>query len=58
VQIQAQIPVEIVDVIQAIILLFLAADILVRRAFRIRAARSQVTELQTVTKSYGGQAAR
>jgi ABC-type uncharacterized transport system permease subunit len=57
-QIKAQIPVEIVDVIQAIILLFLAADILVRRAFRIRAARAQVTELQTVTKSYGGQAVR
>ncbi len=57
-QVQAQIPVEIVDVIQGIILLFLAADILVRRLFRIRAAQAQVTELQTVTKSYGGQAAR
>jgi simple sugar transport system permease protein len=57
-QIQAQIPVEIVDVIQAIILLFIAADVLVRKAFHIRAARSQVTELETVTKSYGSQAAR
>ena len=57
-QIQAQIPVEMVDVIQGIILLFLTADILVRRAFRLKAPRAQVAELQTVTKSYGGQAAR
>ena len=37
-QVLAGIPVEIVDVIQAIILLFLAADVVVRRLFRIRAA--------------------
>ena len=52
-QIQAQIPVEIVDVIQAVILLFLAADIVVRRLFRIRAAGA-IVDLKTVTKSYGG----
>jgi general nucleoside transport system permease protein len=52
-QIQAQIPVEIVDVIQAVILLFLAADIVVRRLFRIRAAGALV-DLKTVTRSYGG----
>jgi simple sugar transport system permease protein len=51
-QIQAQIPVEIVDVMQAVILLFLAADIVVRRLFRIRAAGALV-DLKTVTKSYG-----
>ena len=38
-QVKAGIPVEIVDVIQAIILLFLAADVVVRRLFRIRARR-------------------
>ena len=57
-QLDAGIPVEIIDVLQAIILFFLAADILVRRIFRIRAARVGVDELQTVTRSYGEQAAR
>jgi simple sugar transport system permease protein len=52
-QIQAEIPVEIVDVIQAVILLFLAADVVVRRLFRIRAAGG-IQELETVTSSYGG----
>ncbi len=52
-QIQAEIPVEIVDVIQAVILLFLAADVVVRRLFRIRAAGG-IPELETITSSYGG----
>ncbi|MBA3777935.1 MAG: ABC transporter permease [Chloroflexi bacterium] len=57
-QIEARIPVEIIDVIQAVILLFLAADVIVRRILRLRAARSGVDEIQTVTRSYGEQAAR
>ena len=57
-QLDAGIPVEIIDVLQGIILLFLAADILVRRLLRLRAARAGVDELQTVTRSYGEQAAR
>ena len=57
-QLDAGIPVEIIDVLQAIILFFLAADILVRRLLRVRAARTGVDELQTVTRSYGEQAAR
>jgi general nucleoside transport system permease protein len=57
-QLDAAIPVEIIDVLQGIILLFLAADILVRRLLRLRAARVGVDELQTVTRSYGEQAAR
>jgi simple sugar transport system permease protein len=52
-QIKAGIPVEIIDVIQATILLFLAADIVVRRLLRIRAPGSEPTELQTVTRTYG-----
>ncbi len=56
-QIDAGIPVEIIDVIQAVILLFLAADLIVRRILRLRAARATVDELQTVTRSYGEQAA-
>ena len=51
--VKAGIPVEIVDVIQAIILLFLAADIVVRRLFRIRAAGG-IADLKTVTQSYAG----
>ena len=57
-QLDAGIPVEIIDVLQGIILLFLAADILVRRMLRIRVARAGVDELQTVTRSYGEQTAR
>lgn len=52
-QIEAGIPVEIIDVIQALILLFLAADIVIRRLLRIRAASAEPDELQTVTKTYG-----
>lgn len=54
-QVLANIPVEIIDVIQAVILLFLAADIIVRRLFRIRAAEA-LSDLKTVTSSYGGRA--
>ena len=50
-QIKAGIPVEIVDVIQAIILLFLAADVIVRRVFRIRGSAGGLAELQTVTRA-------
>jgi simple sugar transport system permease protein len=56
-QISAGIPVEIVDVVQAVILLFLAADVIIRRVFRIRAPKGTVDELQTVTRSYGDQTA-
>jgi len=57
-QLDAGIPVEIIDVLQGIILLFLAADILVRRLFRLRVAGTGVDELQTVSRSYGEQAPR
>jgi ABC-type uncharacterized transport system permease subunit len=57
-QVLAGIPAEIVDVIQAIILLFLAADIVVRHLFRIRATRgidqAEAADLKTITSSYGG----
>jgi simple sugar transport system permease protein len=57
-QIRTGIPVEIVDILQFIVLLFIAADVIVRRVFRIRAAKAGLQELQTVTQSYGEQAAR
>ena len=44
-QIRAEVPIEIIDVLQAIILFFLAADIIVRRLFRFRAQRAGVDEL-------------
>ncbi len=56
-QIQAGIPPEIVDVIQALILLFLTAQILIRRLFRIRRSSGLADDLQTVTKSYAGRIA-
>lgn len=55
-QIRTGIPTEIIDVIQAVILLFLAADIIVRRLIRVRAAGAGVDEMQTVSSSYGGKA--
>ena len=57
-QIETDVPIEIIDIIQAVVLLFLAADVIVRRVLRLRAARAGVDEAQTVTRSYGEQAAR
>lgn len=54
-QIQAGIPAQMLDVLQGIILFFLTAELIVRYVFRIRAASAKVTELETVTRSYGGQ---
>jgi simple sugar transport system permease protein len=57
-QIQAGVPVEIIDVIQGVILLFLAAEVVVRRLLRIKtAAPGAVAELDTLTKTYGGERA-
>ena len=54
-QIKAEVPVQMIDILQGVILFFLAADIIVRRVFRLRAAGGGVDELQTVTRTYGGQ---
>ena len=44
-----------IDILQGVILFFLAADLIVRWVFRIRDARgTDVDELKTVTSSYGG----
>jgi general nucleoside transport system permease protein len=51
-QIEARIPVEIIDVIQGVILIFLAAEVVVRRIFRLRSAQG-TGELQTITRTYG-----
>jgi simple sugar transport system permease protein len=52
-QIQARVPVEIIDVIQGVILIFLAAEIVVRRIFRLRTVGQGAGELQTITRTYG-----
>jgi ABC-type uncharacterized transport system permease subunit len=52
-QITADIPIEIIDVVQGLILIFLAAETVIRRLFRIRAERVTPGELQTVSRSYG-----
>ena len=55
-QIRAGIPIEIIDILTATILFFLAADVIVRHIFRMRGERGAggATE-QQFTKSYGGE---
>jgi simple sugar transport system permease protein len=57
-QIQAGIPVELVDVIQATILLVLVATPVLRRLFRLRGTKAGITTTPTITRSYGGEVAR
>jgi len=57
-QINTSVPIEVIDVIQAVIILFLAADIIVRRVFRLRAVKGALEgEVRTVTQSWGEQTA-
>ena len=53
-QIETSVPVEVIDIIQALVILFLAADLIVRRVFRTRAPKPEITEMATVTGSWGG----
>ena len=57
-QVRAEVPIQVIDILQALILLFLAADVLVRQLLRIRAERAGVDELSTVSRTYGEQAVR
>jgi general nucleoside transport system permease protein len=53
------VPIEVIDVIQGLIILFLAADIIIRRVFRLRAAKGALEgEVRTVTQSWGEQGVR
>jgi ABC-type uncharacterized transport system permease subunit len=56
-QIQTQnlIPRELVDVLQATILLFLVAHVVIRRLFKLRGVAAPVEATETITKSYGGE---
>ncbi len=57
-QITTQVPVEIIDIIQALIILFLAAELIVRRVFRLRVRPVEFEGAATVTRSWGEQAVR
>jgi simple sugar transport system permease protein len=57
-QIKAGVPVQMIDILQGVILFFLAADLIVRWVFRLKEVRGGgVDELRTVTSSYGGSTA-
>jgi simple sugar transport system permease protein len=52
-QITTQVPIEIIDIIQALIILFLAAELIVRRVFRVRAKAVEIEGATTVTRTWG-----
>lgn len=52
-QIETSVPIEVIDIIQALVILFLAADLVVRRVFRVRAPKVEIAEMATVTGSWG-----
>ena len=56
-QIKAGIPVELIDVLQATILLFLIASPVLLRLSRLGRAGTGVAEAMTITRSYSGQTA-
>jgi simple sugar transport system permease protein len=56
-QLDAHIPDQLADVIQAVILLFLAADLIVRRLLRIRRAKPALEAVEAATETYGNPAA-
>ncbi|MEA2611685.1 MAG: ral nucleoside transport system permease protein [Chloroflexota bacterium] len=55
-QIQAQVPAELVGVLQATILFFLVASPVIKRLFRIRGASTGLEDAGTFTSTYGGEA--
>lgn len=52
-QITTHVPIEIIDIIQALIILFLAADLIVRGVFRLRARPVEIEGATTVTRTWG-----
>ena len=55
-QIQANVPAELVNVVQAIILLFLVANSVLRRIPGLRGAKASLGTTETITGSYGSEA--
>jgi general nucleoside transport system permease protein len=56
-QIEASIPPELIDVIQATILLFLVIGPVLTRVFRLRGVSGSLGATETITRSYAGEAA-
>lgn len=56
-QIRTGIPKDLIDVLQATILLFLVATPVIRRVFRLRGVKGGVETTETITRSYGGEVA-
>ena len=57
-QIKAGIPVELVDVLQATILLFLVASPVLRRVFRLRGVQTGLGSTDTIARTYGRESVR
>jgi simple sugar transport system permease protein len=53
-QIETSVPIEIIDIIQALVILFLAADLIVKRVFRVRTTKPVISELATVARTWAG----
>jgi simple sugar transport system permease protein len=53
-QAQIGLPRQMVDVLQAVILFFITADIVVRRFFRVREKAGEIVEMSSISRSYGG----
>ncbi|HTO84988.1 MAG TPA: ABC transporter permease, partial [Methylomirabilota bacterium] len=57
-QIIAGVPAELVDLLEAIILLFLVASPVLRRLFRLRGVRASLGTTETMSRTYGSEAIR
>ena len=55
-QIRAGVPAELVDLLQAIILLFLVASPVIRRLFRLRGVKASLGTTDTMARTYGSEA--
>jgi len=57
-QINAGVPAELVDLLEAIILLFLVISPVLRRVFRLRGVKSSLGTTETMSRTYGSEAIR
>ena len=57
-QVNAGVPAELVDLLEAIILLFLVASPVLRRLFRLRGVKSSLGTTETMSRTYGSEAIR
>jgi ABC-type uncharacterized transport system permease subunit len=55
-QINAGVPAELIDLLQAIILLFLVMSPVLRRVFRLRGVRGSLGTTETMSRTYGAEA--